>query len=346
MTAQQRQREYRAGDDPAVRVEGLKKHFVSKTDLFGRPTEIVRAVDGVDFSIGANETFGLVGESGSGKTTTGRAAIRVIEPTAGSIEICGRDVRSLSDEELRKFRKRVQIVFQDPASSLNPRKQIRKIIETPLEIHDIGTKEERTERVRELLDLVDLPPDEFMNKTPASLSGGQKQRIGICRAVATNPDFVVLDEPTSALDVSVQARIVSILEELQEELGIAYLFITHNLSLLRNVADYIGVMYLGQLVEVGRTEEIFTNPQHPYTRALLSAIPAITEEDKALLPPMTILEGEVPDPRQKPAGCSFRSRCPEAFEACAEQEPGMYEHENGHCSRCLLHDDQYDQTLQ
>jgi len=194
--------------------------------------------------------------------------------------------------------------------------------------------------------MVDLPADEFIRKTPTSLSGGQKQRVGVARAVATEPEFVVLDEPTSALDVSVQARIVSILERLQEELDIAYLFITHNLSLLRNVADRIGVMYLGRLVETGRTDDVFENPQHPYTRALLSAIPAITEDDQRLLPPEIILEGEVPDPREKPSGCAFRSRCPQEFAACADEEPPMYAVGEGHESRCYLHDDQYEESLE
>jgi oligopeptide transport system ATP-binding protein len=335
-----------AADDPVVRVEGLKKYFTTQSDLLGRPTEQVRAVDGVDFDIEKGETFGLVGESGSGKTTTGRAVLRIVEPTEGTIEVSGNDVRSMSNKELKRFRKRMQVVFQDPSSSLNPRHRVKDIIRAPMDIHDIGTPAERNSRVRELLDMVDLPAEEFVNKTPTGLSGGQKQRVGIARAVATDPEFVVLDEPTSALDVSVQARIVNILERLQSEFDIAYLFITHNLSLLRNVADNIGVMYLGRLVETGPTEQVFENPQHPYTRALLSAIPATTEEDRQLLPPETVLEGEVPDPREKPTGCAFRSRCPREFAECAEGEPEMYDVGDEHASRCLLHDDRYEETLQ
>lgn len=335
--------DFEEGSASMVEVEGLKKHFTTKSDFLGRVTEKVRAVDGVDFSIEEGETFGLVGESGSGKTTIGRSILRLIEPTAGTIRIDGQDITELSGKELRKFRRNMQIVFQDPTSSLNPKHSINDIIKNPLKVHDIGTKAERNERVEELLDMVDLPSN-YRYKTPSELSGGQKQRVGIARAVATNPEFVVLDEPTSALDVSVQARVVSILEELQEEYNITYLFITHNLSLLKNVADYIGVLYLGRLVEVGPPEKIFESPQHPYTRALMSAIPAVTEADKRLLPPEMYLEGQIPDPREKPSGCSFRSRCPEEFGACSEKEPEMYEVSDNQWSRCFLHDDAYDQT--
>lgn len=327
-----------------VNVEGLKKHFVTDTDYFGRPTEKVRAVDGIDFSIEPGETFGLVGESGSGKTTTGRAILRLTEPTAGSVRIAGRDVTAMSEKELKRFRRHMQVVFQDPTASLNPKYSVKKIIDTPMKIHGTGTKDERQQRVKELLDMVDLPV-EYLYKSPHQLSGGQKQRVGIARAVATNPKFIVLDEPTSALDVSVQARVVNILEDLQNEFEITYLFITHNLSLLKNVADRIGVMYLGRLVEVAPTEQLFKNPQHPYTRALLSAIPAITEEDRRILPPEIILEGQVPDPREKPSGCAFRSRCPEEFDACSEEEPRMYDVGEDHVARCFLHDDAYENTL-
>jgi oligopeptide transport system ATP-binding protein len=331
-------------NEPMVQVENLKKHFTTQSDLLGRTTEKVRAVDGVDISIDKGETFGLVGESGSGKTTIGRSILRIVEPTAGSINIAGQDVMSLSGKTLRRFRRNMQIVFQDPTSSLNPKKSINAIIKTPMKVHDIGTEAERNRRVEELLDMVDLPSN-YRYKTPSELSGGQKQRVGIARAVATNPEFVVLDEPTSALDVSVQARVVNILEDLQEEYDITYLFITHNLSLLKNVADYIGVLYLGRLVEVGPTADIFQNSQHPYTQALMSAIPAVTEEDRRLLPPEIYLEGQIPDPREKPSGCSFRSRCPEEFDACSGKEPEMYEVGDGHWARCFLHDDAYEQTL-
>ena len=258
-----------AEPQPVVRVENLKKHFGIQTGILGRSTEKVRAVDGVSFSIDEGETFGLVGESGSGKTTTGKSIVRLLEPTAGTIEIAGRDVTALSGSELKEFRQEMQVVFQDPASSLNPRHRVKDIIRAPLDVHGIGTKRERIERVERLVEMIDLPKD-YLYKYPTALSGGQKQRVGIARAVVTNPRFVVLDEPTSALDVSVQARIVDILEDLQDEFNITYLFITHNLPLLKNVADRIGVMYLGRLVEVGDTQSIFENPQNPYTKALLS----------------------------------------------------------------------------
>jgi oligopeptide transport system ATP-binding protein len=260
------------------------------------------------------------------------------KPTAGSVEVAGQRLDELSKSELRKYRRHMQIVFQDPTSSLNPRKRVRQIITEPMRIHDIGTQDERLERAEELLDIVGLPR-EYLHRYPNALSGGQKQRVGIARAVAVNPDFVVLDEPTSALDVSVQARIVDLFEDLQTQFDLTYLFITHDLSLVRNIADWIGVMYLGQLVEVGPTRSVFRNPQHPYTRALLSAIPTIDEADERLKPGEIILEGEVPDPREKPSGCGFRSRCPHEFPACADHEPGFYQVDESHYTRCFLHDE-------
>ncbi|WP_136602739.1 ABC transporter ATP-binding protein [Salinigranum halophilum] len=326
--------------DAMVRVEGLQKHFPIHEGVFQRRVGAVRAVDGVSFSIAEGETFGLVGESGSGKTTTGRSMLRLTEPTAGTIEIDGQNVVDLSQAELKRFRKNMQIVHQDPTSSLNPRHRVKTIIEAPLKIHDYGTAKERLNRIEELLDMVDLPR-EFMYRYPGQLSGGQKQRVGIARAVALNPKFVVLDEPTSALDVSVQARIINILQSIQDEYGITYLFITHDLSLLRNVADRIGVMYLGRLVEVGDVESVFTKPEHPYSRALLSAISTVSEADERAKPESVYLEGEVPDPREKPSGCAFRSRCPWEFDACAEEEPAMYDRGGDHLARCYLHDDRF-----
>jgi len=327
-------------DEPMVRVENLKKHFPIHEGVLQRRTGEVRAVDGVSFSIEQGETFGLVGESGSGKTTTGRSLLRLTEPTGGTIEIDGQNVVDLSDEELKRFRRNMQIVHQDPTSSLNPRHRVKTIIEAPLKIHGYGSADERLDRIEELLEMVDLPR-EFLYRYPGQLSGGQKQRVGIARAVALNPKFVVLDEPTSALDVSVQARIVDILEDIQEEYNITYLFITHDLSLLRNVADRIGVMYLGRLVETGDVGSVFETPEHPYSRALLSAISTVSEADEQLKPEQQPIEGEIPDPREKPSGCAFRSRCPYAFDACSGDEPPMYELGDDHDSRCYLHDDQY-----
>lgn len=328
--------------DPMVRVENLKKHFPIHEGVLQRKVGEVRAVDGVRFSIEEGKTFGLVGESGSGKTTTGRTMLRLTEPTDGTVEIDGQDVVNLSDDELKRFRRSMQIVHQDPTSSLNPRHRVKTIIEAPLKIHDYGDADERLERIEELLDMVDLPR-EFLYRYPGQLSGGQKQRVGIARAVALNPKFVVLDEPTSALDVSVQARIVDILENIQDEYGITYLFITHDLSLLRNVADRIGVMYLGRLVEVGDVDLVFESPQHPYSRALLSAISTVSEADERAKPNQQDIEGEVPDPREKPSGCAFRSRCPYAFDACAEEEPPMYEMGDDQVARCFLHDDRFEE---
>lgn len=333
-------REARKEADPMVQVEGLKKHFPIREGILRKRTGEVRAVDGVSFSIDEGQTFGLVGESGSGKTTMGRAMLRLTEPTAGTVRIDGQNVVDLSEDQLKRFRQNMQIVHQDPTSSLNPRHRVKTIIEAPLKIHDYGDAKERIERIEELLDMVDLPR-EYMYRHPGQLSGGQKQRVGIARAVALNPKFVVLDEPTSALDVSVQARIVNILQRIQEEYGITYLFITHDLSLLRNVADRIGVMYLGRLVEVGDVQSVFRTPEHPYSRALLSAISTVSEADEQAKPEQQNLEGEIPDPREKPSGCAFRSRCPRAFDACSGEEPSMYELGDDQEARCYLHDDRY-----
>lgn len=329
--------ELRSGAEQAVRAVEIKKHFPVRGGWLGGKTGEVRAVDGVSFSIPKGETFGLVGESGSGKTTLGKTLLHLHEPTSGHVEVAGQRLEELSSRELRAFRRHMQVVFQDPTSSLNPRKRVKSIIVEPMRIHDIGTEEERTNRAKELLEIVGLP-EEYLYQYPNALSGGQKQRVGIARAVAVNPDFVVLDEPTSALDVSVQARIVNLFNDLQARFDLTYLFITHDLSLVKNIADWIGVMYLGRLVEVGPTGSVFRNPQHPYTRALLSAIPTITEADERLKPDNITLEGEIPDPREKPSGCGFRSRCPYEFPACADAAPEFYDVGDEHFARCFLHD--------
>lgn len=329
------------GRDQLVRVSDLKKHYPIQEGVLQRQVDSVRAVDGVSFTIPTGDTFGLVGESGSGKTTAGKTILRIEEPTSGHVEVDGQDLSELSRSELRKFRRHMQLVFQDPSSSLNPRKRVRDIITDPMDIHGIGTRTERIERVEELLDIVGLPR-EYMYRYPSSLSGGQKQRVGIARAVALNPKFLVLDEPTSALDVSVQARIINLFESLQERFGLTYLFISHDLSLVKSIADWIGVMYLGRLVEVGPTIEVFRKPQHPYTRALLAAIPTVTDEDAQLKPDGATVEGEIPDPRDRPSGCAFRSRCPDAFEACSDHVPPLYRVGENHFARCLLHDEEYD----
>lgn len=339
-TSEEITQEVHEKSDQMVQVEGLKKHFPTYKGLLRKRAGEVRAVDGVSLTIGEGQTFGLVGESGSGKTTMGRTMLRLTEPTAGSVKIDGQDVVDLSEGELKQFRQNMQIVHQDPTSSLNPRHRVKTIIEAPLKIHNYGNAKKRINRIEELLDMVDLPR-EYMYRYPGQLSGGQKQRVGIARAVALNPKFVVLDEPTSALDVSVQARIVDILQRIQKEYGITYLFITHDLSLLRNVADRIGVMYLGRLVEVGDVQSVFSRPEHPYSRALLSAISTVNKADEQAKPEQQKLDGEIPDPREKPSGCAFRSRCPHAFDACSDEEPSMYEMDDGHVARCYLHDDRY-----
>ncbi len=323
--------------DPALRVENLEKHFPIYEGVFRRQTDAVRAVDGISFTVPRGQTFGLVGESGSGKTTVGRSLLRLIEPTGGRVEVDGQDVLGLDDDELKAFRKNMQMVFQDPESSLNPRKSVKQIVETPLKLHDMGDAGERTRRVEELLEMVDLPR-EFMYKYPHALSGGQQQRVGIARAIAVNPKLVILDEPTSALDVSVQARILDILKNIQEEYGLTYVFISHDLSVIKNVSDRIGVMYLGRLLEVGDVDSVFRNPQHPYTKSLLSAIPTVTEADEGFKPPNLDPEGEIPDPRDRPTGCSYRSRCVFEFDRCSEEVPSMYRTDSQHCSRCFLHD--------
>jgi len=324
-----------------VEVNDLYKHFPLSDSLLDRNPDVVKAVDGISFRIQKGETFGLVGESGSGKTTVGKAILRLIEPTSGTVSIGGTDIGALNRKELREFRKRMQLVFQDPSSSLNPRRRIGDIIKKPLSIHNIGSQSERNEKVDELLGLVDLPSEEYRTKYPRALSGGQKQRVAIARALALNPDFIVFDEPTSALDVSVQANIVELLDDLQERFELTYLFITHDLTLIQNIADSIGVMYLGELMESGPKDAVFTNPEHPYTRALLSAIHPVNREDEKFTPAHISLEGEIPDPQNKPPGCAFQSRCPKAFHACDQAEPESITVEPNHVSKCFLHDSSY-----
>jgi len=320
-----------------VEVENLKKFFPVHEGIIPRKVAEVRAVDGVSFDIARGETFGLVGESGSGKTTLAKAILRIIEPTDGSIIINGKDILNLNSSELREQRSNMQIVYQDPTSSLNPRKRVKDIIAKPMRVHGVGSANERIQKVENLLDQVGLPR-EYMYKYPGALSGGQKQRVNIARAIILNPNFVILDEPTSALDVSVQARIIKLLKNIQDEFNITYLFISHDLALVKNIADRIGVMYLGRMVETGSVEKVYHAPQHPYTRGLMSSISGVFNEEYEQKLPKVKIQGEIPDPREKPTGCAFRTRCPFAFEACKEEEPSFYDHGNGHRSKCYLHD--------
>ena len=307
--------------DAVLKVENLKVHFPVKGGLFTKK-QVVKAVDGVSFEIYPRETFGLVGESGCGKSTTGRAIVKLYEPTSGTVYYHGEDVTKIKGSHLAEFRRNVQMIFQDPYASLNPRMTVGEIIREPMDIHHIfNTKEEREQRVRELLDIVGLKPD-HIRRYPHEFSGGQRQRIGIARTLALNPQFIVCDEPISALDVSIQAQVINLLEHIQKEMGISYLFIAHDLSMVKHISDRIGVMYLGNLVEIGESDDVYHRPLHPYTQALLSAVPIpdprVAREKKRI-----VLEGELPSPLDTPSGCVFRTRCPNATERCAREKPGL-----------------------
>ncbi|GAB4568196.1 MAG: dipeptide ABC transporter ATP-binding protein [Anaerolineae bacterium] len=326
--------------EPLVTTHRLSKHFpIVRGILIQRPVGYVRAVDEVDLTIYRGETLALVGESGSGKTTMGKLLIRVLRPTSGEIWFDGQEISQLDEDELRPIRRRMQMVYQDPTSSLNPRRRIKDILAEPLIIHGMKDGAARARRVAELLQLVELPED-FAYRYPGALSGGQKQRVGIARALALNPNFIVLDEPTSALDVSVQAKIIALLKRLQADLGLTYLFITHDLRVVRNLATRVAVMYLGKVVEQASVEALFANPQHPYTRALLSTIPALDEEELRVLPEKSPLRGEIPSAAHVPPGCPFHPRCPARFEPCDRELPEERETESGHLVRCHLYEPQ------
>lgn len=306
-------------EKPILSVRNLKTYFDVTKGAFSKK-QIVKAVDDVSFDVYENETFGLVGESGCGKTTLGRTIVKLYEPAGGSIEFEGKDIANIKGKELKDFRKDMQMIFQDPYASLNPRMTVGEMIKEPMIIHNIyNTDAEREERVVELLKIVGLKPD-HIRRYPAEFSGGQRQRIGIARALAVNPKFIVCDEPISALDVSIQAQVINLLENIQNEMGISYLFIAHDLSMVKHISDKIGVMYLGHLVEMGESNDIYHNPLHPYTVALLSAIP-IPDPDTAKAKQRIVLEGEIPSPINPPAGCPFASRCPKATERCHQEMP-------------------------
>lgn len=321
--------------DKLLQVEGLTKYFYKPQGLFGQKKQIVKSVDHVTFDIMRNETLGLVGESGCGKTTVGRTITRLYEPTDGRIIFDGQDISHLTKKELLPYRKKMQMIFQDPYASLNARMTVMDIIREALDLHsDLKTKEEKSKRVYELLDRVGLMR-EHANRYPHEFSGGQRQRIGIARALAVDPEFIVCDEPISALDVSIQAQVVNMLEDLQREFGLTYLFIAHDLSMVRHISDRIGVMYLGKLVEIGPSEEIYSHHLHPYTEALLSSVP-VPDPEKARAKEQIVLQGDIPSPIDPPSGCRFRTRCPRACEQCAQVEPELKPVGNDHFVACHL----------
>jgi len=315
-----------------LKLQDIKKYFPVRGGVFMRVIGEIKAVDGVSIDIGEGETFGLVGESGSGKTTLGRVVLRLIEPTSGRIFFNGRDVTELRGKALLPLRREMQIVFQDPYKALHPKKRVRDIIGEPLIVHEGLRGEELERRVSEMLKLVGMNP-EHMHRYPHEFSGGQRQRIVIARALILRPKFLVLDEPTSALDVSVQAKILNLLSDLKEEFRLTYLLITHNLAVVRHFSNRIGVMYLGKLVEVAPTEELFENPVHPYTMGLISSIP-VPDPKLAKSRRKLILLGEIPSPMNPPRGCRFHTRCPYAKEICRTEEPQMEEISRGHYASC------------
>lgn len=315
-----------------VKVANLKKHFLTDSGKRGAKQQVLKAVDDISFNVFKGETLGLVGESGCGKTTLGRTIIRLYEPSDGQIFFDGIDISHLPEKDLRPLRRRMQIIFQDPYASLNARMTVGDIIGEPLDIHQLARGKQRRERIEELLARVGLD-NEHINRYPHEFSGGQRQRIGIARALAVNPEFVVCDEPISALDVSIQAQVINLLEELQQELGLTYLFIAHDLAMVRHISHRVGVMYLGQLVEMAASDELYRNPVHPYTQLLLSAIPIPDPEIAAGKADM-VPEGEIPSPVNPPSGCRFRTRCPYAREICSEISPPLVDFTAGHQVAC------------
>jgi oligopeptide transport system ATP-binding protein len=325
-----------ADGQPLLDVKNLKMHFpLTQGIIFQRKVGAVQAVDGVSFSVKRGETLGLVGESGCGKSTTGRAILQLYKPTEGNVIFNGKDLTTLDGSQMRKMRRHLQMIFQDPYASLNPRMTVGNIVSEPMQIHKLVPKAERTQRVQELLQTVGLNPY-FANRYPHEFSGGQRQRIGIARALAANPDFIVCDEPVSALDVSIQAQIVNLLEDLQEQFGLTYLFIAHDLSVVRHISNRVAVMYLGKIVEMADRNELYDNPLHPYTKALLSAVPIpdpVIERKRERI----ILTGDVPSPINPPSGCHFHTRCPYVMDVCKKIDPLFADQGGNHLVACHLY---------
>jgi len=323
-----------SNNDVLLKVEDLKMHFPIFRGVFQRQVGAVHAVDGVSFDVKRGETLGLVGESGCGKSTTGRTILQLYKPTAGSVHFDGVDLVNLKGEEMRKTRRKIQMIFQDPYASLNPRMTVSDIVGEPLMVHSVATGKEIQERVEHLLELVNLNPS-FASRYPHEFSGGQRQRIGVARALALQPSFIICDEPISALDVSIQAQVVNLLEELQEQFNLTYLFIAHDLSMVRHISKRVAVMYLGVIMELADRDDLYYEPMHPYTQALLSAVPIpdpIADEKRKRV----LLEGDVPSPVNPPSGCRFRTRCPIADKVCSESRPDFREVKPGHFVACHM----------
>jgi oligopeptide/dipeptide ABC transporter ATP-binding protein len=319
---------------PLLEVKGLKKYFDITGGVFSRKIGDVKAVDDVSFDVYKGEVLGIVGESGCGKSTTGKALLRLIEPTEGQVLFEGKDITKLSLEEMRKMRRDMQIIFQDPYASLNPRHKVEKILGEPLLIHGIGDKAERQKKVREILEIVGLP-GEHASRYPHQFSGGQRQRIGIARALIVNPKLIICDEPVSALDVSIQSQILNLMEDLQEQFGLTYVFIAHDLSVVKHISDRIGVMYLGRMVELTSNKQLYDEPLHPYTQSLLSAVP---NPDPDIKQDRVILQGDVPSPSNPPLGCAFHTRCPECMDICKSVRPQFQEVSVNHFVACHLYE--------